>query len=112
MADNAHCLERAKIGDVATVCLTPLSFDDEGRRQWRPSRVLTNYKFSFPIIGTSFGNDISFDAGTRCGFPIIGVPLEDKTHYGFTPADTYGRYGSTYILIPSDIKTVNILKAR
>lgn len=105
--DSLHCLKKAKVGDQAKVCLEPNGFDDEGRSSWRPSKTLTSNYFSFPIIAIHEGT----------GLPVIGVPLSDTVKYGFSPCTIRTEYyipkhtyGSTYILLPRDIKTVKIYK--
>ncbi len=103
MAGSLQCLLKADIGDVAQVCLRPDGFDIDGRPRWKPSNVLTPDQFSFIIIGKNPDR----------GLPIIGVPRQDRTYYGFTPDTTpqrLAKYNSSYILIPSDIKTVKIYK--
>jgi hypothetical protein len=110
---SLECILNAKVGDIARVCFRVSRTDSHGMpSSYCPTSELTEHQFNFPII------DIH-DTGSsrivkRPAYPIIGVSISNPISYSMTPASARHEklYRSTYILYPSDIRTVKIFKLK
>jgi hypothetical protein len=105
------CILNAKVGDIARVCFRVSRTDSHGMpSSYGPTSDLTEHQFNFPIIDIH-NSSIS---SKRPAYPIIGVPISNPIGYGMTPANSIHNklYRYTYILYPSDIRTVKIFKLK